>query len=595
MSNTSIDLVGLDFNSIKLNLKNYLKNNTSFKDIDFEGSNISVLLDILTYNTYLNSFYTNMVASEMFLDSAQLRDSVISHAKMLNYTPRSFLSSKADIRVGITPSSNVSNVLIPKGTVFTSKVGSNTFSFSTDSNQIINFSSGGIFSTTLEIYEGLYVTDTFVINYSNNNQRFVISNQTVDTTSLTVNVYEDNGTNILSYLRAENLFGITSDSKIFFLQAAENQQYEIIFGNNVFGRKPKDGSIIVAEYRNCNGELPNGATIFKNDGNIGGHSNVVVTTINKSYGGSINESIESIRFNAPRNYQTQNRAVTASDYELLLKSNFPEIESVSAYGGELVDPPRFGKVFIAVDIKGADGVPLNKVLTYKDFLKDRTPLSIDTVFVNPDFLYVQVVSTIKYNVNISSKLANDLKTLILSTISKYNLDYLNGFKKTLFYSKLLKEIDLSDESIVGNSTELRAIRTINPIINFDNNLLVDFGFELSSGDGVNLKEDQTNYGYTITSTSFKFNNYMCKIVDDSLGKLYIIKTSSSLAETVKETGTVNYKTGILTLNRFRVNNFEGSSIKIYAKPKSKDIYSNKNSILTIKDEDIILSMLPIKI
>lgn len=383
MANTSIDLVGLDFTTIKSNLKTYLKNNSAFKDVDFEGSNINVLIDLLSYNTYLNSFYTNMVASEMFLDSAQLRDSVVSHAKSLNYTPRSFVSSKADIQLNITPSTTVSNIVVPKGTSFTSRVGSNTYTFSTDSNLILNSSVGGTFSANVELYEGFYVTDTFVFNYSNTSQRFILSNPTIDTTSLSVTVIEDNGDSTLSFSKAENLVGITSTSKTYFLQAAENQQYEIVFGNNVFGRKPKDGSVVIAEYRNCSGELSNGASLFRNDGNIDGHSNVSIVTINNSSGGSVSEDIESIRFNASRNFQIQSRAVTSTDYESILKSNFPEIESISAYGGEELIPPKFGKVYIAVDIQNADGVPLNRIRAYSQFLKDKTPLSIDTVFITP--------------------------------------------------------------------------------------------------------------------------------------------------------------------------------------------------------------------
>ncbi|NDB29851.1 hypothetical protein EB151_09925, partial [archaeon] len=330
MANTSIDLVGLDFNSIKTNLKTYLKNNTAFKDVDFEGSNISVLIDLLSYNTYLNSFYTNMVASEMFLDTAALRDSVVSHAKALNYTPRSFVSASANVTISISPTSSTNSVVIPKGTSFTSRVGSNTFTFTTNENLVLSNPNNNVFTSNLTIYEGSYLTDSFVMNYSNSSQRFVISNPTVDTSSISVTVIEDNGDNSINYSKATSLIGMTSVSNNYFIEAAENQQYEIKFGDNVFGRKPKDGSVIVAEYRTSSGELPNGASTFSNDGNIDGHSNVSVSTVSNASGGALNEPIESIRYNAPRAFQTQNRAVTASDYETILKSNFSDIQSISA-------------------------------------------------------------------------------------------------------------------------------------------------------------------------------------------------------------------------------------------------------------------------
>ena len=394
MANTSIDLVGLDFQTIKTNLKTYLKNNTAFKDVDFEGSNINTLVDLLSYNTYLNSFYTNMVASEMFIDTAQLRDSVVSHAKSLNYTPRSFVSASAEIGLTVTPSSPTTNIVIPKGTTFTSRVGSNTYTFSTSSNEVINTSNNGVFTANVMLYEGTYIADSFTMNYSNTSQRFVISNPTIDTGSVSVTVIEDGGSTTLAYTKTETLIGLTSLTRAYFVEAAENQQYEVRFGDNVFGRKPRDGSVIVVEYRTSSGELPNGASTFLNDGNIDTHANVSITTISSATGGAINETIESIRYNAPRNFQVQGRAVTATDYETILKANFGDIQSISAYGGEDLVPPQFGKVFISVDVQNADGTPANRIKTFGDFIKDKTPLTVDVVFVDPQFMYVKIVSDI---------------------------------------------------------------------------------------------------------------------------------------------------------------------------------------------------------
>ncbi|NDG29049.1 hypothetical protein EB118_02985 [bacterium] len=595
MANTSIDLVGLDFNTIKTNLKTYLKNNTAFKDVDFEGSNISVLIDLLSYNTYMNSFYTNMVASEMFLDTAQLRDSVISHAKMLNYTPSSFVSAKASVNLSITPSTSVTNVVVPKGTTFTSRVGSNTYTFSTNENLVFNNSNNGVFSSNVEIFEGSYVTDSFTMNYGNTSQRFVLSNPTVDIGSVSISVIEDNGDSTLNYVRSESLIGITSSSKVYFIQAAENSQYEIKFGDNVFGRKPKDGSVIVAEYRNSSGELPNGASVFSNDGSIDGHSNVSVVTISSASQGSINESIESIRFNAPRNFQVQSRAVTASDYETLLKTNFSDIQSISAYGGEEMDPPQFGKVFISVDVENAEGTPQNRILAFSNFIKDKTPLSIDVVFVNPDFMYAKIECNVKYNVNLTSLLSNDIKTLVLSKISSYNENNLNGFKKTLFYSKLLKEIDSADSSVISNDTLVRAIKTFTPTTGINQSFSINFGFELESETGLDLVGNEYHYGHTITSSNFVFNGYRSSLVDDTRGKIYIAKSIANLSEIVQEVGTIDYNTGIILINNFNVSSFDGSSIKIYARSKSKDFGSSRNTILTINDEDISVSVTPVKI
>lgn len=595
MANTSIDLVGLDFNSIKTNLKTYLKNNTAFKDVDFEGSNISVLIDLLSYNTYLNSFYTNMVASEMFLDTAALRDSVVSHAKSLNYTPRSFVSASANVTISISPTSSTNSVVIPKGTSFTSRVGSNTFTFTTNENLVLSNPNNNVFTSNLTIYEGSYLTDSFVMNYSNSSQRFVISNPTVDTSSISVTVIEDNGDNNINYSKATSLIGMTSVSNNYFIEAAENQQYEIKFGDNVFGRKPKDGSVIVAEYRTSSGELPNGASTFSNDGNIDGHSNVSVSTVSNASGGALNEPIESIRYNAPRAFQTQNRAVTASDYETILKSNFSDIQSISAYGGESLVPPQFGKVFVSVDVVNADGTPENRIETFSKFIKDKTPLSIDVVFVNPDFIYAEIVTDVKYNINVTSKLSNDIKTLVMSKISSYNLNNLNGFKKTLYYSKLIKDIDSADSSIVSNNTKVRAIKKITPNLNVNQSYEINFGFPLIKETGVDLRVEEKHYGHTIKSSAFTFNGFRAIIIDDTNGNLYIAKLISNIIDLERHIGTVDYNNGIIIINNLNVSGFEGSAIKFYAVPLDKDFASTKNGILSIADEDITVSIIPVKV
>ena len=595
MANTSIDLVGLDFQTIKTNLKTYLKNNTAFKDVDFEGSNINTLVDLLSYNTYLNSFYTNMVASEMFIDTAQLRDSVVSHAKSLNYTPRSFVSASAEIGLTVTPSSPTTNIVIPKGTTFTSRVGSNTYTFSTSSNEVINTSNNGVFTANVMLYEGTYIADSFTMNYSNTSQRFVISNPTIDTGSVSVTVIEDGGSTTLAYTKTETLIGLTSLTRAYFVEAAENQQYEVRFGDNVFGRKPRDGSVIVVEYRTSSGELPNGASTFLNDGNIDTHANVSITTISSATGGAINETIESIRYNAPRNFQVQGRAVTATDYETILKANFGDIQSISAYGGEDLVPPQFGKVFISVDVQNADGTPANRIKTFGDFIKDKTPLTIDVVFVDPQFMYVRVISDIKYNVNATTKLSSDIRTSVLSKISAHNTTNLEGFKKTIFYTKLTKDIDSADDSIVSNDTEIRAIKVITPLTNIDQSFEVNFGFTFQSETGVVLNTAEYHYGHTIQSSPFTYQGFRSIIVDDTRGLLYVAKLTSGIVEIKKVIGLVDYTSGIVTIQNLNVSDFEGVGIKIYARSNTKDFSSTKNVILAIKDEDVTVTVTPVKL
>lgn len=596
MANTSIDLVGLDFQTIKTNLKTYLKNNSAFKDVDFEGSNINTLIDLLSYNTYLNSFYTNMVASEMFIDTAQLRDSVISHAKSLNYTPRSFVSASAEIALSITPTISTNNVVIPKGTTFTSRVGSNTFTFSTSETEVISLSSNGVFSSNVMLYEGSYIADSFTVNSSNTSQRFVLSNPTIDVSSISVTVVEDGGSTSLAYTKTETLLGIGSTTRAYFVEAAENQQYEIRFGDGVFGRKPKDGAVVIAEYRTSSGELPNGASTFRNDGNIDTHANVSISTISNAAGGAINESIESIRYNAPRNFQVQGRAVTKSDYETILKANFSDIQSISAYGGETVDPPQFGKVIISVDVQNADGTPENRIKAFYDFIKDKTPVTIDVVFVNPQFMYAEVTTNVKYNVNATSKLSGDIKSLVTAAISQYSINNLEGFNKTLYYSKLTEAINAADPSIISNNTDVTAVFYVSVPNNVPLSFTLNYNFELLQESGVNLITPEKHYGHSVTTAPFTYLGNRSIIVDDTLGTLYLAKYVGSVVEVIKPIGSVNYTKGILNINNLTVESTENpNGMVFYVRSKDKDFSSTQNKILKIRENRIRVTAIPVKV
>jgi hypothetical protein len=581
MANTSIDLVGLDFSSLKSNLKTFLKNNTQFKDIDYEGSNINVLLDVLAYNTYLNAFYTNMVASEMFLDTAQLRDSVVSHAKELNYTPRSFVSSKATITVDITPSTAVSSIVVPKYTSFTARVGSNTFTFSTNEATVITTSNNGVYSLTTDVYEGNVLTETFVVDASNTSQRYVVSNPTVDVMSLDVTVYEDGGTTALTYTQSESIVGVKSSSTVFFVQAAENQQYELVFGDGVYGRTPKSGSYVVVKYRAGSGQLPNGALKFSPDSTIDGHSNITVKTVSGATGGDVAESITSIKFNAPRSFKAQDRAVTVSDYETLLKSRFSDIKAISVYGGEEANPPRFGRVIVSVDVADADGVSEVRQKAFLDYIRDKTPVSINVDFIKPDFMYLEVTSNVFYNVNKTTKTTADIKSLVQSAVTNYSFNSLEDFKTTMHHSELLATITNADTSIISNDTSVRAIRRVIPTLNTDLIFTVDFENALQTETGLKTSFNETHYGHTITTSSFTYNNTSCLIVDDSLGNLYVAAQEAGGITILKKVGTVNYTTGFLTFAGLSMTSYEGNYLKIKAKTLSQNIGVYRNTILQI--------------
>ena len=588
-SNTSINLVGLDFDTLKNNIKTYLKTNTAFKDYNYDGSNMATLVDVLAYNTYLNSFYLNMVASEMFLDTAQLRDSIVSHAKELNYLPRSHTSAQAVVNIVITPQSTVSSVLIPKGTSFTTRVGSSTFSFATAENIVINNTANGSYvASNTSIYEGSYVTESFIYDESKSNQRFVLSNPTLDVASVAVTVIEDSAATIHTYTRAQSLFGVEPISKIFFIQPAENGQYEIVFGDGVFGRKPRNSSVVVVEYRVSSGSLPNGAASFVNDGAIDGHANVVITTVSPAVAGAAAESVESIRFNAPRAVATQERAVTVADYRTLLQIQFPEIQSVNVYGGEDLDPPQYGKVFISVDITDSDGIPNANKVVYRDFIRTRTPLTITPEFIDPDFTYIDVNTLVKYNVNISTKQSEEIRTIVQSAINDFSNQFLDDFQSTLRYSQLLKAIDAADSAIIGNETEVRAIKILaTPTLKLGKgtNYVIDFAMPLSKEFYVTENRYLATLSHTIESSRFIFNGETCAIKDNA-GILNIVTDQGDESVVVQSVGTTDYDTGRITLINFNPSSVSGGILKFYAVPASKDIFSTNNIILKILEQDI---------
>jgi hypothetical protein len=418
----------------------------------------------------------------------------------------------------------------------------------------------------------------------------VLSNPTIDTDSLTVTVIEDNGTEILTYLRATSLFDKQANSQIFFVQGAENEKYEVLFGDGVLGRKPKDNSVVVCEYRICKGELPNGAFKFASDGAISGFSNVAVSTVSAAAQGAIHESIESVKFNAPRYFTTQERAVTAEDYRNLLILNFPEINAVSVYGGEEAVPPVFGKVFIAVDLKNVDGIPDIRKQQYYNFIKPRASLSIDPVFIDPDFMYVSIDSTVRYNLNTTALNSESIKELIISAIKSFNTAYLDDFNTTLRYSSLVRAIDTVDRSILSNDTIIRPIRVVLPDVGVDKSYDIDFAQELENNFADLQKTHPSNYISTIESTTFVVQNKLVSLEDDGKGNITTITLDGTTHTVVNTVGTVDYKTGKVQLTKLNITSYSGTGIKIFARTKRKDISSLLRTILTIKDEDIHINI-----
>jgi hypothetical protein len=590
---TSNDLTTLDFATIKQNLKTYLSGQDLFQDYDFEGSNINVLLDILAYNTQLNAYYLNMISNEMFLDSALKRDSIVSHAKELNYLPRSFRSSVATINIYLQDGqADTSTIIIPRGTTFTGFSGNKNFTFSIPDNITARSldNAGNFLAQNVLIYEGDYVSDTFVTN-DLNPVRYKLTNKAVDTNSIRVTVIEDNGQTTLSYDFRGSLFDIDSQDQVYFLQAAENDTYEILFGDGIIGRKPKNNSIVIIDYRACNGELSNNIRKFKPNDDVGTATVTRIDTVgNPAYssGGSIPESVESIKFNAPRAFTTQERVVTAQDYATILKANFSEINDVNAYGGEEDDPPQFGKVIIAVDLKNTDDLPISYRDTYKAFVKRRSPLSIDPVLIKPQYTYLTVISNVLFNINDTPLGVSDIESLVLSAIQIFSNENLNGFNKTLRYSKLIAAIDEAQDSIVSNDTNVFATKFLPIFDGQRQNYILDFGFPLTTNIGQKLGSHSSEQISTVTSSTFFYQGTECVIEDDGLGVLNIVDvgTEPGVHQILTKIGTVEYGAGRLVLEGAALSDATGGFIKFTARSASKDITASKRTILRVLDSDI---------
>lgn len=591
MANTGfLDVSELSFDGIKSNLKKFVKAKTEFQDYDFEGSNLNSLLDILAYNTYMNSFYLNMIGSEMFLDSAQIRNSVISHAKELNYLPRSRTSARAKVTFTINTGADTPGyVVIPENYTAKTTIDGKTLDFSTE-EAIVILNDGGLYqSGQVYVYEGKNVTEYFTVDGS---VRYILNSENVDTNSIKVTVIKSNlDSSNTVYNFAENLYGLNSNSEIYFLQGYGANQYELAFGDGISGRKLANGNIIKVNYRSTNGELGNKASSFTTSTKIDGKYSVSVKTNISAVDGSERETIDSIKINAPRHFASQNRAVTKEDYTNLIVGNYPQIKTVNIYGGEDAEPPQYGKVIISMIPYGSS--PLvstelkNNIIT---FLNDKN-ISIKPVVVDPEYIYIEITSDVKYDPSLTNKTATQIKSNVISKISEFNDTYLTDFGNDLRLSRLISAIDNTDTSIVSNQTEVRAIYKITPTKGYSTRVNFTFANPIKRPFSTPYAENEVE---AVRSSLFTYTkndtNYSAKMTDDGNGNLRIYYLTSDSKQIILESniGTVNYDTGELT---FDINALDYvNTIDIYATLRNSDIVVKNNKYLTIDLDKVYISV-----
>lgn len=577
-ANNVLRATELNFNTIRGNLKNYLRAKPDFTDYDFEGSGLSTLIDLLAYNTYYNAIYTNFIANEMFLDSAQVRNNVVSRAKMLGYTPRSSKGSQATLNLTVSPGTNVSSVIVPANTVFSSGIDGVQYTFVTDKSYTL-LQENSYTANTVVIKEGTPTTQRMAVNVANTSQRYILNNKNLDTSSLTVKIQTSSSNNTLTkFSRATDLTEVTANSNVYFIQENEDGLYELIFGDNILGKKLSGGNIVIADYRVVNGSITNGANNFTAPTVIGGYDTFTVTVANSAALGSNAESIESIRFNAPKSFQRQGRAVLRSDYSRILLAEAPDLQGVSVWGGEENDPPIYGRVYIACKPKQGNLLSDQRKTELKTLLQSRNIVTIEPVFVDATFLYIVPTITVRYNAGETTLVAGQISNKVTTAINNFESVELSLFEKKFRESSFVRKITDADPSILGTNSTFRVMKRFTPNQNVSTSYNLAFNNPISNPHG--------GHKGALTSTSFTYQGRTSFFDDDGNGNVRIFYLGdNNLAQYTNNTaGIINYSSGLITLNNLNIES--SSNIEVSVKPKINDIITVRNNILLLSGANI---------
>ena len=582
-ANSSLSLTSLDFDGIFSAQKAFLQSQSRFKDYNFDGSNMSALLAVLAHNTWLNAFYLNMAMAERWNDSAQLRNSLVSHAKELNYTPRSTTSASVSLDVTF-PTSGITTLEIPKGTQFSALNASGNHKFVTDRDYIYKSSNNYFDISGLVVYEGFYFTESYVVDTDIEGQTFILSNPSIDISSITISV--NDGVEDVEYTRATTLYSLGPDSEIFFLQATADGRYEVLFGNGIFGKVPGNGSTVSVTYRVCRGADGNGMESFVMDSDLGSInggqmlSPVSVVAAEASDGGADAESLESIRFMAPRHYQTQERAVVASDYNTMILETFPQVKDVNSYGGEdVVDEVQYGKVFIVCTSVSGNPISNNDKAAILQYINDKNTLGITPVMADPDYLKLKLTLTTHVNFRNSTRTIPQIKALISSGIDAWNISNLQKFQGVFRQSVFASFLNSLDSAILSNEVMREITKTTSPPLNVPYALKIRFGNEIRPGYLSSSYFVASGKEWSITDT--------VDGVENNGSTLYLLENNPlNTTPNYSTIGSINYSTGALDIASLTVTDFlDESGIKFTATSVSQDIYSVGNDILEIDTLD----------
>lgn len=600
-----VNFSNIDFDQIKISIKDYLRSNSNFTDYDFEGSTLSTIIDVLAYNTYITSYNANMISNEVFIDSATLRENVVALARNIGYVPRSTTSSRANVSLSIDTSEIPGNkpvtLTLKRGLAFTG--GGFTFNILDDITRPVINDNADFFD--IEIIEGTYITEVFEINFQNPNQKIILGNPNIDVSTLRVTVRDNSDRSVArKYTLANSLFEVNSTSRVFFIQEISDQRYELIFGDGVFGQKLTNLSLIEVSYCVSNGNESNGIDNFTYSGRTFTNNGALVTSdfsavsvLSVSRNGKEIESVNSIRNYAPKIYASQYRAVTATDYEVLVPQLYPETESISVFGGEVLNPPQYGKVFITIKPTNGQFIPNFVKQNIIRELRKYSVAGISPEILDLKYLYIEFESNVYYDTSRFGS-PSDLQTLISENVDRYSRSSdLNQYGARFKYSKFINIIDKTNESITSNITNISIRRDLRAALNQFAGYEICFGneFFVESQDGYNIRSS----GFNVTGVSETV--YLADIPDNNLkrGKLILFKLSEEKQPIIvrKNIGEIDYIKGEILfypINIIQTSKIIGSEnvIEISAKPKSNDIVGLQDLYLQLDVKSSLINVIP---
>ena len=585
VSKERLNVTEMDFDQIKSNLKTFLQSQTQLADYDYEGSAISTIIDVLAYNTFYNAFNANLNINEIFLDTAQVRNNVVSHAKSLGYVPRSTTSAFATINVVVNnPAGSPSSLAMPRGTTFQTKIDNKTYNYVNLEAQTIQPINGIYTFSNLQINQGTIRSQEYIVDDTDTSQKYEIPDTGVDTATLIVKVKTNAASAAFEvFTLVTNIVDVDQNTNAYFLQEGMDGKYEIYFGDNVFGKKLSAGNIVQLEYLVTDGAESNNANNFTLTGNVSGNTNTTVTLASAAGGGAVREATDSIKFNAPLSFLAQNRVVTADDYKAIVKNNYTNAETVSVWGGEEQAVPEYGKVFLSIKPGNAETLTeVQKTFIKDSILKTKNLVSITPEIVDPDYTFIKLEVFFKYDPNLTSLTAGELKDQVIATITNYNNTNLKKFDGVFRASQVTTLVDATNPSILNTIQRVFVQKRLTPVIGTAQKYTLEFSSPFSSNIATGAS--------VIDSSEFIMNSFNHRMQDIPTTdpnirtvQLYRISNNQKIITTV-DAGTVNIKTGTVTLTNFNPDGgLVGSNayITVTGTPSSNDLAPRRNQLLQI--------------